>query len=388
MNISRATTSTNPRWTGLRQLLRRMDISMLLIILGLCMIGVFFIFSAGYENEDSYNRSMYLKQLAWIVVGFSIYLAVSLIDYERLCEFSYWLFGLAIVLLLLVFVIGKTLNGAQRWIPLGFFDLQPSEVAKAALILTLSWYLSRPGTNLRSGATLFISVGIMLLPLTLILAQPDLGTSLTLIPITFCILFVCRLPFRVIGLLLLVTPLIMAVAWFFLLEEYQTERILVFLNPERDPLNAGWSAIQSKIAVASGGFSGKGYLAGTQNFLGFLPRNVAPTDFIYCVIAEELGFKGSVVVLGLYLFLLFGIMRASLTARDELGRLICVGVMAMIFMHVYVNIGMTVGLAPITGLPLPFLSYGGSVMVGSMIALGLVQSIYMRRQKRPTGDIL
>lgn len=369
------------RSEGLRSVLSEMDVSMVLIIFGLSILGLFFIFSAGYESDDVYNRAMFIKQVIWLVVGFGVYFLVSLIDYGRLAEIAYPIYAIAIILLLLVWVpgLGKEINNAKRWINMVVFNLQPSELMKPAFLLTLSWYLSRPGIKLSNWSTVFISIGILMVPFSLILMQPDLGTGITLLPIFAAILFVSRLRWKIIGVVLILAPLVAIAAWYLLLAEYQQDRILVFINPESDPTGKGWNAIQSRIAVASGGFDGKGYLKGTQNLLGFLPRTVAPTDFIFCVIAEEMGFKGSAVVIGLYTFLLFGIMRAAVHARDQLGRLIAIGVMTMLFMHVYVNIGMTVGLMPITGLPLPFLSYGGSVMIGTMVALGLVQSIYIRR---------
>ncbi len=216
------------------------------------------------------------------------------------------------------------------------------------------------------------------MPFLLIVKEPDLGTAAMLIPVAFMMMFAAGVPLKHMLILAGIGLLLMPFGWF-LLGNYQKERVLVFLNPNRDPLGAGWNKIQSGIAVGSGGFSGKGYLKGTQNVLGFLPRTVAPTDFIYSVIAEETGFVGSAILLFLYALLLWSCVRAALVARDRFGRLLAVGVGSLLFCHAFVNMAMTIGLLPITGLPLPLISYGGSFMVAIMIGLGIVQSVYVRR---------
>jgi rod shape determining protein RodA len=225
-------------------------------------------------------------------------------------------------------------------------------------------------------------VAIVLVPFALIVKEPDLGTAAMLIPLAGLMMLVAGVPFRFLAFLGLVGVLALPVAWS-LLKDYQRNRLLVFLDPDRDPLGVSWTRIQSEIAVGSGGWAGKGFLNGAQNVLGFLPRKIAPTDFIFSVIAEESGFLGCALVLALYGAVLVCVMRAALSARDKLGRLIAVGVGSLLFFHVFVNIAMTIGLMPITGLPLPLISYGGSFMVSTMMGLGLVQSVYVRRYRRP-----
>jgi rod shape determining protein RodA len=199
-----------------------------------------------------------------------------------------------------------------------------------------------------------------------------------LVPTAFLMMFAAGVPIRYLAVLVFLGILLMPLGWF-VIDDYQKDRILVFLDPGRDPLGAGWNKIQSEIAVGSGGFAGKGYLKGTQNVLGFLPRTVAPTDFIYSVIAEEMGFVGSLGLLVLYSLLLWAGTRAALESRDKMGRMLAVGVTSLLFCHVFVNLAMTIGLLPITGLPLPLISYGGSFMISTMIGLGIVQSVYVRR---------
>ncbi len=300
------------------------------------------------------------------------------------------------------------MNGAHRWIPLPGFTLQPSELAKIAVIIGLASYLGAPDRDMDEWKTFFGCAAITGLPFLLIAAEPDLSTSLILAPISLTIMLYCGVQRRLLLIAVAVVFLLAALLCFWikyettpkieelpatdrptlvlpkmpLLEDYQKGRIKVFLTQDHDLADAGWNKLQSQIAVGSGGLHGKGYLNGTQNILGFLPRTVAPTDFIFCVIAEETGFLGGVCFVLLYAMLLVRCMRASLRAREEFGRLMALGIGVMLFCHVFVNIAMTIGILPITGLPLPLLSYGGSFMVSTMIALGLVQSVYHRRRIR------
>jgi rod shape determining protein RodA len=299
-------------------------------------------------------------------------------------------------------------NGAHRWIPLSGFTLQPSELGKIAVVIALSAYLAAPGRDLDDWKTFYVCLLIVGLPFLLIAAEPDLSTSFTLAPISMAVMLCMGLR-RKLLLVSLAAVLVVAAATCFwikfektdaiealppaerpalvlprmpFLEGYQKTRIRVFLSQDHDLAGAGWNKLQSQIAVGSGGLLGKGYLQGTQNILGFLPRTVAPSDFIFCVIAEETGFVGGIFFILLYSVLLGVCMRASIKARDEFGRLMALGISVMLFCHVFVNIAMTIGILPITGLPLPLMSYGGSFMVSTMIALGLVQSVYQRRRTR------
>ncbi|MBU0679565.1 MAG: rod shape-determining protein RodA [Verrucomicrobia bacterium] len=368
-------------WTSIYRKIRRADWMLALAVLFLLVLGVLFIYSACYRSDAVPVSSFYKKQIVWAVVGILCFFGLAVIDYNKGKELAWALYASALVLLIVVLVSGKVVYGARRWLDLFGIRVQPSEFAKIATILVLARHLSRPGRNLREARTMFVALLIAAVPFLLILKEPDLGTAAMLLPVTLVMAYVAGVPARAIGLLVVIGIFLLPVGWLGL-GGYQQERILVFFDPGRDPLGAGWNKIQSEIAVGSGGLLGKGYLKGTQNVLGFLPRTVAPTDFIFSVIAEETGFLGSALILALYAAVLAAGLRTSLVARDKFGRLVVVGVMTMLFAHVFVNIAMTVGLMPITGLPLPLISYGGSFMVCTMISLGLVQSVYVQRYRR------
>ncbi|MCA1808883.1 MAG: rod shape-determining protein RodA, partial [Lentisphaerae bacterium] len=317
----------------------------------------------------------------------------------------WWLYLAALLLLLLVFVpgIGVRMYGARRWIQLaGIRLLQPAEMAKLALIIILARVYGAPGVWPRSRWLLVLALMLTALPVMMVAAQPDLGTASVFVPVLASILLTAGVPVRSLSGLAALAGLLLALLLILLLappalgwseerhdgllrscgiSSYQQDRIMVFLRRDADPLGAGWNKAQSQIAVGSGRLWGKGFRRGTQNILGFLPRTVAPNDFIFSVIAEEKGFMGALGIIILFAVVLHGAFRAALQAPDRIGRLLCVGVAALIFCHVFVNIAMTIGLLPITGLPLPLLSYGGTFMISVMIALGLVQSVYIRGER-------
>lgn len=363
------------------QLLGRMDFIFALAVLALMIIGILFIYSASYRNDDQWMTALTRRQVVWSLVGLACFFAALMVDYRRLAVQAWWVYGLCLLLLVLVLFMGVKIYGARRWLNLFGLQVQPSEFAKLGTLLLLARYASLPSRDMHSPRTFFNVLLLMAIPFILVLRQPDLGTALMLVPVALVILFVGGVPLRFLAMLVGVGILLAPLGWF-LLDGYQQERILVFFDPGRDPLGAGWNKIQSEIAVGSGGLSGKGFMMGTQNILGFLPRTVAPTDFIFSVIAEESGFVGSSLVLGLYAVIMVCGIRAALCARDLLGRLLASGVTGMLFCHLFVNLSMTIGLAPVTGLPLPLISYGGSFMVCTMAGLGLVQSVYVRRLDR------
>ncbi|OGV64575.1 MAG: rod shape-determining protein RodA [Lentisphaerae bacterium RIFOXYC12_FULL_60_16] len=387
----------NRLWQSLA-LLRRMNWVLNAAVLGLLVIGILFVYSACYVHEDAV-RNLYLKQLWWAAGGWICCLVLTVVDYRWIVKWAPVLYVVSVVLLLLVMVVGLKVYGARRWIAVGGFQLQPSEIAKLAVILMVARLFSTTSEGESPWRPFLASAGIALIPMALIMKQPDLGTAMVFVPAVFILWFVAGAPWRalagvVLAGLLAVGLLVGALflpgklgmspehqEWFHErtgLSEYQRERILVFFNSDRDPLGAGWNKMQSEIAVGSGGLWGKGFLKGTQNILGYLPRSVAPTDFIYSVIAEESGFMGSMLVLGLFTLLLISGLQTAVHCEDKAGRLICVGVMALLFSHVFVNMAMTVGLMPVTGVPLPLLSYGGSFMMLVMSGVGLVQSVQVR----------
>lgn len=358
--------------------LRRMDWLMVVAVCVLMVTGVMFIYSASYRGDALPAGTFYEKQMLWVVVGLFLFFGAAMTDYHRLRDGAWWFYIIGLVLLVLVLLIGKKVYGAYRWLNLFGIRIQPSEFGKLATLILLARFLGRPGRDTKEPRCLVETLILMGIPFLLIFKEPDLGSASVLVPMSFLMMYAAGVPMKYLLVLVGIGLLLMPLGWFFL-GDYQKDRILVFFDASRDPLGAGWNKIQSEIAVGSGGFSGKGYLKGTQNVLGFLPRTVAPTDFIYSVIAEEMGFVGSLILLGLYAIVLGAGIRAALAARDKTGRLLAVGVTSLLFCHVFVNIAMTIGLLPITGLPLPLISYGGSFMMSTMIGLGIVQSVYVRR---------
>ncbi len=368
--------------------IRRFDWTILGSILILLALSILFIYSAGYRSADEAHAGLAIRQFVWAIIGLGFYAAAAAFDYRKLAGIHWWVYAAALVALVMVFFFPEK-NNAHRWIPMPGFDLQPSEFAKLAVIVTLASWLGSPATDVDEMSTFAKTFLLAVVPFLLIVTEPDLGTGMVLIPVTLVLLVIAGAPLRPLFILIGAggLALILLIVWlrFFpdscpFLTDYQKNRILVYLNVIQDPLGAGWNKLQSQIAVASGGWFGKGYLKGTQNILGFLPRTVAPTDFIYSVVAEETGFAGSSLLLVIYTTVIVRCMRAAVKAQELFGRLLAAGLGALLFTHVFVNIAMTVGLMPITGLPLPLMSYGGSFMVATMTALGLVQSVYLHRR--------
>lgn len=386
--------------------LRRLDWSLVTAMLALLGIGIAFIFSAGYGNPDAPSQPLFLKQLCWAALGMVFFLGFAIIDYHLWTRMAVWIYIIGLILLALVFVphIGLKIYGARRWLQIaGLRILQPAELMKLALIILLARLFGWPGRNLCRWRPVLFGLVLALAPMVLTIKQPDLGTALIFLSILAGIMWAAGISgtrlgiLAALGILLVgsVLALIVIPPKFGMdahrharmisqigISQYQRERITVFLDRNRDPLGAGWNKAQSQIAVGSGRLTGKGYLQGTQNLLGFLPRTVAPNDFIFSVIAEEKGFLGALTTLFLFGVLLVAGLRAAESAADKMGRLLCAGIVTMLFCHIFVNIAMTIGLLPITGIPLPLISYGGTFMLGTMTALGIVQSVYIRGEWR------
>ena len=358
----------------------------------LLVVGVFFVRSATAIRTDA-TRMLYQEMLLkWIPLGLVVHATVAAVDYRKWNGWAWALYLVVLVALVLVMIpgIGTEQLGARRWL----FGFQPSEFAKFVTIPMLAFLLA--GTNLAGVGKLFATLFAAAVPAAMIMMQPDLGTAISLVPTVLAMAFVAGCAPRTL-LALVLSGLLLAgvfVAAAVLPEKLPPERrarveavvdqvmfphwkkrILVFVYPDRDPLGAGWNKRQSEIAVGSGGRWGKGYLKGRQNILGYLPRAVSSTDFIFAVIAEEKGFNGSVALLALYAGLLGGIVATGLRCRDATGRIICSGVSALLFTHLFINVAMTIGKMPITGIPLPLVSYGGSFTTSTMALLGLVQSV-------------
>ncbi|GAB4563787.1 MAG: rod shape-determining protein RodA [Geothermobacteraceae bacterium] len=359
-----------------RRLLTHFDWTLLLLVLLTAGIGIANLYSATSLWQGTLG-GIYLRQIAWLGVGLTLALSLCLFDYRRLFHLGFVFYAVNILLLAAVFVIGRTIMGATRWIDLGFFNLQPSELMKLVIIMTLARYFSENappgGFDLRG---LGIPFAILGLPVLLVMKQPDLGTSLLILFIGMTMALFAGIRRRTVFFLGVGGILACWGGWF-LLHDYQRRRILTFLDPEHDPLGAGYHIIQSKIAVGSGGFFGKGFMQGTQSRLSFLPER--HTDFAFSVFAEEWGFSGCLVLTGLYLLLILWGLHVARRAADRFGSYLAVGVTAMLFWHIVVNLGMVIGLLPVVGVPLPLVSYGGTSMVTTMTGVGILLNVSMRR---------
>ena len=360
-----------------RRLVTNFDWTLFLLTVLIAAIGVVNIYSATVSYK-LVGTPYYLRQIYWIAAGFALVVLVCSIDYHFFEDISFWLYGLIMLLLLLVMVIGRTSMGATRWLNLGFISLQPSEPMKIVIITVFARFFSRyrvfDGMTVRDlGYPLLLLGG----PALLIMKQPDLGTAIMVVLIAGSIMLYVGVRWRtMLTVALIALPMIYG-AWHFLLREYQKNRVLNFISPERDPLGSGYHIIQSKIAVGSGGLFGKGFLHGTQSHLRFLPEQ--HTDFAFSVFSEEWGFLGCLVIIILYLFLILWGLHIAGRCNDRFGSLMAVGVTSMLFWHIVINIGMVIGLFPVVGVPLPFFSYGGTSMVTSMVGVGILLNISMRR---------
>lgn len=354
----------------------------ILMVAAMLTAGLTFIYSASWRGEETgIVGAWFSKQIVWVAIGSAVALVLLWTDYHIWIRYAWWGYLAAVVLLVLVLLIGVRVYGAYRWLNVFGVLIQPSEFAKVAWVVVMARVLGGGAVTPRTIGFILVGSLLTLIPFVLIVKEPDLGTAMVLLPTALFLLIAAGAAWRyLIGFGLLGAAL-SPLGWL-VLSAYQKERILTFLNPSRDPLDSGWNALQSAIAVGSGGWSGKGFLNGTQNVLGFLPRTVSPSDFIFPVIAEETGFIGSSLLLLAYAILLTCYIRIAWTAGDRQGGLMVVGLAGLLFCHVFINIGMTIGLLPITGLPLPFISSGGSFMLSTLAGFGLVQSVYVRRKRR------
>ena len=354
--------------------IRDLDWPLVLITLAICAVGVLQIYSATHNTkwEDAW-----WKQIIWVIGGFALLLVVMQIDYHTLLAQVWILYGLSILGLIAVFIVGVTVFGAKRWIPLpGGFQFQVSEYVKVVIVILVARFL----TDLKKDSLDWQDIakigGLVGLPMLLVMKQPDLGTSLTYIPILVIGVFLAGLRMKYVAVMVLAAVITLPGTWF-LLKDYQKARLTTFLDPSQDPKGSGYQVIQSKIAIGQGGIWGRGVTKGTQTQLQFLP--VPHTDFIFSAFAEEHGFLGVVVVLGLYFLLLMQIVQNAQTAPDRAGMYVCMGVAALLLFHVFVNVGMVSGRMPVTGIPLPLMSSGGSNTLSTFILLGLVSNVRLRR---------
>lgn len=345
------------------------------VVVLLGVFGIFAIYSATWMREQDF----WIRQLIWLGLGLIVCLVVAVTDYQWVRRFALPIYLAGLAGLVAVHLVGKTVFGSGSWIDLGFMSFQPSQLAILAGIMLMALFLS-DHEEMPAPLRIALCGAITGLPVIMILAEPDLGSSLVWLPVTMAMLYAARIPARY-----LITIILLAVAFIplmvnFGLRPYQRQRILTFLDPEHDPLGAGWTINQSLTAIGSGGWAGKGFKAeNTLNELGFLPSTIVHNDFIFAVIGEQHGFIGGLLLLVVLLALVGLGFYVSLQAKDDLGRLLGVGLSTLIFTHTFMNIGMTIGVTPITGLPLPLVSYGGSFLLAVLFSVGLLQSIWLHR---------
>lgn len=362
-----------------RNFISRLDIRLILLIFCLNVIGLFNLYSATHGPHSRDVEPLFVQQIVWLLAGWTFFFIMTFLDYIWVNKVIWVVYLLNVGALVYTDFLGKVVLGGQRWIDLHFFRYQPSETMKLCLILLLARILVNRnpmgyGMGLRE---LLLPAILILIPFALTVKQPDLGTAMMLIFIGGTMLFFSKIRKSILLFIATLTLIAVPLAWKYGLKDYQRNRVFTFLSPDQDPQGTGYNSIQSKIAVGSGKFFGKGFRMGTQSQLEFLPER--HTDFIFSVLSEEWGFVGSVIVLMTFAFLFKVCFEISLQARDKYGALIVIGVTGYIFWHMFVNIGMVIGLLPIVGVPLPLLSYGGSGMLTTMAGLGLVSSIAYRR---------
>ena len=360
-----------------RRLAEYFDWGLLGLTLGLGAIGLMTLYSAVTAGALAPQLGIYYRQLVWYGIGFGVMAVTILVSYRSLEAWAYAIYAVCTAMLVAVLLIGRTAGGSQRWLDLGPASIQPSELIKIAVIIVLARYYARMvsarGLTLRE---LAYPVGVTLIPFVLIVRQPDLGTALLVALIAVSITVFVKIERRSFTYLIGAFSVAVPSVWFFL-KGYQKQRILTFLDPDRDPLGAGYHIIQSKIAIGSGMLTGKGFLKGTQNALAFLPEQ--HTDFIFSVLAEEWGLAGTGVLLLMFLLLIIWGLNIALKCRDPFGTILAVGITSMLFWQVVINAGMVMGLMPVVGVTLPFISYGGSSIITTCICIGILLNISMRR---------
>lgn len=353
------------------------DWTLFLVVSLIAVSGVMNLYSATSVAKAALS-DIYIQQVYWLVLGGILAGAVAVIDYRHYERLGYVLYAVGIVLLLLVFILGKDIRGSSRWINIGSFGFQPSEFMKLFLIIALAKYLhDDPRTEERRMKDLIVPAIIAGIPTLLVLKQPDLGTALIhfLIFTTICLL--TRIRWQTLASIVVSAGIALPLAWSFVLKDYQKARITVFLNPEANLLGSGWHAHHARVAIGAGGLSGEGFMKGTQNQFNFLPEQ--HSDFPFAVFAEDWGFLGCFVLVCLYGFLVLWSIRIAATAKDRFGAVLAIGVGALIFWHALFNLGMVTGLLPVVGVTLPLFSAGGSSVLTIMMGIGLLMNVSMRR---------
>lgn len=352
-----------------------LDLPLLTGLILLCCFGLIVLYSASDQSMAKMQA-----QAIRLALAFGVMIALAQVHPATLRRWSPWVFTAGVLMLVAVLVIGEIGKGAQRWLDLGLFRFQPSEMVKLAVPMMIAWFLAEARLPPSPGR-LTIAAVLIAVPVLLIFKQPDLGTSLLVASAGIFVLFLAGISWRLIGFLAALAAAAAPALWY-LMRDYQRQRVLTFLNPENDPLGAGYHIIQSKIAIGSGGLYGKGWLNGTQSHLEFLPER--STDFIFAVLAEEFGLIGILILLSLYLFIILRGLYIASRAHDTYGRLLAGSLTLVMFVYLFVNTGMVSGLLPVVGVPLPLVSYGGTSLVTLMAGFGILMSIHTHRKLLPT----
>lgn len=365
-------------------ILMEFDWFLFILTIGLAIFGIVMIFSA--TRTLGSNTNVIVQSIS-LLLGCTLMMIACFFDYEQLKNLvkPIYIFAVALLILVLLVGVGNESWGAKSWIRFGSVGVQPSEIAKICFIVTFSFHLSKVHDDINKPLVLLgliLHIGVFL---ALIALQPDMGSAMVFLFMFICFLFVAKLSYKYIVPLGILGIVSLPFIYKYVLSEYQQKRIQVFFNPDLDPLGRGYNVIQSKIAVGSGQLWGKGYLEGTQNQLGYLPTKY--TDFIFSVISEELGFIGAMAVVIALFLIIYKCFKTAQKADNAFGRYICVGVGSMLLFHVFENIGMCIGLMPVTGIPLPFISYGGSSLIVNMVAIGLVLSVSYHNKPRSVFDV-
>ncbi|MBX4187144.1 MAG: rod shape-determining protein RodA [Candidatus Doudnabacteria bacterium] len=349
--------------------------SLLLLVLGLLMI---------YSTTLESPTNLLVRQLIFTVLGFAGMFALAFFDYRKLKGTTPYLYLLIVASLILVWFLGVNVRGSTRWIDLGIFRLQPAEFAKLAMVVIMAKFLDQSGEKLKDARYVVLCVLYIVIPAGLVLVEPDLGSALVIFFTWLAMLLFSRINKKHLAILFCLGLVVSSLGWFFVLKDYQKQRVYTFINPANDPQGAGYNVLQSIIAVGSGSITGRGVGRGLQSQLKFLPER--QTDFIFASTAEELGLFGSVFILGLFGVILFRLVKATKHARDNFGMYLSLGIFFMLLIQIVINVGMNVGILPVTGIPLPLLSYGGSSLMTTLLALGLVQSIVARQKALRFGN--
>lgn len=370
-----------------KKLIKKFDWFLFILIIFLVIVGLVAISSAT-NVDDTGDFSFVKKQIVWFIIGCVAIAVIISFDYNNICDFAIYLYIIGILMLVAVLIFGTRINGAKSWFVFKGISMQPSEFVKIICIISLSKHIQKikeksNDFGIEDGLNNIINILVLLvhvgIPVVLIMKQPDWGTAAVFLLIMFSILFVAGISFKYIigavGAAIVIFPLL----FLYVMDEYQKNRFISFLNPEADPLGTGYHVIQSKIAIGSGKLFGKGLYNGPQTQMGYLPEQ--QTDFIFSVIGEELGFIWTSIIISVYIIILIRMLYLATKSKDELGSYIMTGIAVMIFSHVLINVGMTIGLLPVMGIPLPFISYGGSSLLTNMVAIGLILNITMRRKR-------